>query len=207
MSRVVVVDDHPVFRKGLIALLRASGFDVVGEAASGPEAIEIVDRERPDVVLMDLGLPEMGGVTATERITAAYPGLRVVVITLYDDEESVRAALESGASGYVIKEASPDQIIAAIRAAEAGALWLGSGVPRPGYSAPERAAATLPGLTRRESGIAELIGKGLTNQAIAERLGLSTKTVANYVSIILLKLGADDRIEAARIVRESLDRR
>jgi DNA-binding NarL/FixJ family response regulator len=207
VNRVVVVDDHPVFRKGLIALLRASDFDVVGEAASGQEAIDVVDQLRPDVVLMDLGLPEIGGITVTERITAAHPDLRVIVITLYDDEESVRAALHSGASGYVVKDASPDQIIAAIQAAEAGALWLGSGVPRPGYSAPQRTAPTLSGLTRRESGIAELIGKGLTNQAIAERLGLSTKTVANYVSIIILKLGANDRLEAARIVRESFDRR
>lgn len=101
-----------------------------------------------------------------------------------------------------MKQAAPDQIIAAIRAADAGALWIGSGVPRPGYTATARPNATLPGLTRRESAIAELIGKGLTNTTIANRLGLSTKTVANYVSIIILKLGATDREEAARIVRE-----
>jgi DNA-binding NarL/FixJ family response regulator len=205
MSRVVVVDDHPVFRKGLIALLRASDFDVVGEAASGQEAIEVVDQQRPDVVLMDLGLPEMGGIAATERITTAHPHVRVVVITLYDDEGSVRAALDAGASGYVVKEASPDQIIAAVGAAEVGALWLGSGVPRPG-SAPAAPVATLPGLTRREAVVAELIGKGLPNPAIAERLGLSAKTVANYVSIIMLKLGAEGRLEAAQIVREWHDR-
>lgn len=104
-----MVDDHPVF-KGLIALLRASDFDVVAEAASEAEAIDVVDQQPPDIVLMDLGLPEMGGITATERITAAHPDLRVVVITLYDDEASVRAALESGASGYVVKHASPDPL-------------------------------------------------------------------------------------------------
>jgi DNA-binding NarL/FixJ family response regulator len=201
MSRVVVVDDHPVFRKGLVALLRASDFEVVGEAASGSEAVEVVAEHRPDVVLMDLGLPETGGIVATERITAAYPHIRVVVITLYDDDGSVRAALDAGASGYVIKEASPDEIIAAIGAAQSGARWIGSGVPLPG-SAHSSPAATLPGLTRRESAIAELLGKGLTNPAIAERLGLSAKTVANYVSIVLMKLGAEDRLEAARIVRQ-----
>jgi DNA-binding NarL/FixJ family response regulator len=181
--------------------LRACDFDVVGEAGSGNEAIEIVSRERPDVVLMDLGLPDMGGVMATQHITAADPKVRVVVITLYDDDESVRNALEAGASGYIVKDANPDQIIAAIGAAELGALWLGSGVPRHGVAA-ARADPTLPGLTRRETAIAELIGKGLTNPMIAERLGLSTKTVANYVSMILLKLGAQDRLEAAMIVRE-----
>ncbi|MPZ74578.1 MAG: response regulator, partial [Nitriliruptorales bacterium] len=93
---------------------------------------------RPDVVLMDLGLPEMGGIVATERITAAYPDVRVVVITLYDDEDSVRAALDAGASGYVIKEASPDQIIAAIGAAQTGARWIGSGVRFPGRHPPAR---------------------------------------------------------------------
>jgi DNA-binding NarL/FixJ family response regulator len=201
MTSVVVVDDHPVFRRGLITLLRACNFDVVGEAGSGNEAIEVVSRERPDIVLMDLGLPDMGGVMATQHITAANPNVRVVVITLYDDEESVRNALEAGASGYIVKDANPDQITAAIGAAELGALWLGSGVPRPGAPA-ARADPTLPGLTRREAAIAELIGKGLTNPMIAERLGLSSKTVANYVSIILLKLGAQNRLEAAKIVRQ-----
>jgi DNA-binding NarL/FixJ family response regulator len=160
----------------------------------------VVSRERPDVVLMDLGLPDMGGVMAIQHITAANPKVRVVVITLYDDE-SVRSALEAGASGYIVKDANPDQIIAAIAAAELGALWLGSGVPRPGAPV-ARADPNLPGLTRREAAIAELVGKGLTNPMIAERLGLSTKTVANYVSIILLKLGAQDRLGAAKIVRE-----
>lgn len=204
MTRVVVVDDHPVFRKGLIALLRASDFDVVGEAGSGLEATEMVALLLPDVVLMDLGLPEMGGITATERIVATHPDVRVVVITMYDDDESVRAVLEAGASGYVVKDSSPDQIIAAVGAAELGALWLGSGVPRPG-SVGQPPVSALPGLTRRETTVAELVGKGLTNRAIAERLGLSAKTVANYVSIVTLKLGATDRLETARIVRESQD--
>jgi DNA-binding NarL/FixJ family response regulator len=95
--------------------LRACDFDVVGEAGSGNEAIVVVSRERPDVVLMDLGLPDMGGVMAIQHITAANPKVRVVVITLYDDDESVRNALEAGASGYIVKDANPDQIIAALR--------------------------------------------------------------------------------------------
>jgi DNA-binding NarL/FixJ family response regulator len=113
MTSVVVADDHPVFRKGLITLLRACNFEVVGEAGSGNEAIEVVSRERPDIVLMDLGLPDMGGVMAPQHITAANPKVQVVAITLDDDEESVRNALEAGASGYIVKDANPDQIIAA----------------------------------------------------------------------------------------------
>ncbi|KRC61733.1 LuxR family transcriptional regulator [Agromyces sp. Root81] len=207
MSRIVVVDDHPVFRKGLVALLRASDFEVVGEASSGTEAIAVVLDTRPDLVLMDLGLPELGGVAATERIVAELPEVPVVVITLYDDEQSVRAALQAGASGYVVKQAPPEQIIAAIEAALAGALWIGAGVPRPGFggSAPEPHA--MLGLTPRETAIAELMSRGLANPVIAERLHLSTKTVANYVSLILVKLGADDRRAASRIVRESRDAR
>ena len=131
--RAVVVDDHPVFRKGLVALLEANGIDVAGEAENGLQAIEVVAAARPDVVLMDLGLPELGGVEATERIVAEHPGIRVVVITLFDDEQSVRAALAAGASGYVVKQAPPEQIVAAVRAAADGALWLGAGVPRPSF--------------------------------------------------------------------------
>lgn len=207
MTRLVVVDDHPVFRKGLVALLRASDLEVVGEAGSGIEALAVVADTDPDVVLMDVTMPDLGGIEATERLLAEHPSLRVVVITLHEDEATVAQALRAGASAYVTKQSAPEQILAAIAAAESGALWLGPGVPRPltgGLSAAMTTTA-LPGLTARETVIAELIGKGLANPAIAERLHLSVKTVANYVSIVMLKLGADDRAEAARIVRAARD--
>jgi DNA-binding NarL/FixJ family response regulator len=199
MSRIVVVDDHPVFRKGLIALLRAEGHDVVAEAADGVEAVAVTAAELPDVVLMDLSMPLRDGFEATARITAAHPNTKVVVITLFDDEASVLQALDAGASGYVSKQADPDQITGAVDAVVRGAMWLGAGVARPAFSPPMTEA--LAGLTPREAMIADLVSRGLTNPMIAERLCLSTKTVANYVSTFMLKLGAADRGEAARIVR------
>lgn len=202
MSRVLVVDDHPVFRKGLAALLRANGFEVVGEAGNGLEALALVADVSPELVLMDVTMPELGGIEATEQILARSPETRVVVVTLHEDEETVSSALRAGASAYVTKQTEPEQIPAALRAAEDGALWLGPGVPRafPGAS-PTATPPTLPGLTPREAAIADLVSRGLTNPMIAERLHLSTKTVANYVSIAALKLGADDRAELAQLVR------
>lgn len=204
MSRIVVVDDHPVFRKGLVALLRAEGHDVVGEASDGTEAVAVVAADRPDVVLMDLSMPMLDGFDATERITARHPDTKVVVITLFDDEASVVRALEAGACGYVSKQAAPEQIIGAIDAALSGAMWLGAGVARPPLS--PAATKALPGLTPRELVIADLLSRGLTNPMMAERLCLSTKTVANYVSVVMLKLGAPSRDEAARIVRGARQR-
>ena len=201
MSRIVVVDDHPVFRKGLVALLRAEGHEVVAEASDGTEAVAVVAEELPDVVLMDLSMPTRDGFHATGEITARYPDIKVVVITLFDDEASVVRALEAGASGYVSKQAAPDQITGAIDAALAGAMWLGAGVARPPLSPATTEA--LPGLTPRETVIADLLSRGLTNPMMAERLYLSTKTVANYVSAVMLKLGAANREEAARMVREA----
>lgn len=211
MTRILIVDDHPVFRRGLSALLRASGFDVVGEAASGSEAVDLAAALRPDLVVMDLGLPDVGGMEATRRIVDARPEARVLVVTLYNDEHSVRAALAAGATGYLLKDSTAEQILGAVHAAVTGAHVLGQGVQaqdNAGWagawpeSAASQEAAQFDGLTRRESSVAELIGKGLSNQVIAERLGLSSKTVANYVSIVVLKLGADDRREAARVIRE-----
>lgn len=206
MIRVVVVDDHPIFRKGLVALLRASDLEVVGEAGTGLEALAVVDEAAPDVVLMDVSMPDLGGIEATEQLVVRHPDLRIVVITLFDDEATVARALRAGASAYVTKEASPEQILSAISAAASGALWLGPGVPRvlPGAGA-DAAISGMPGLTAREWAIAELVSRGLPNPVIAERLHLSVKTVANYVSIVTLKLGAQDRADAARIVRAARD--
>ena len=200
MTRIVVVDDHPVFRRGLTALLRAAGHDVVAEAADGQEAIAVVVELRPEVVLMDLSMPTRDGFDATAHLTARRPDTKIVVITLFDDEASVVRALDAGASGYVSKQADPDQILGAVDAVMSGATWLGAGVSRPAFAAtPE---IDLPGLTPRETVIADLLSRGLSNPMIAERLCLSTKTVANYVSSVMLKLGAADRGDAARLIRE-----
>lgn len=203
MIRLVIVDDHPVFRRGLVALSRASGMQVVGEAASAAEAAAVVDAVVPDVVLMDLGLPDDSGVAATARITARHASVRVVVLTMYDDELTVRRALDAGASGFVTKDAAPDQIIAAVRAVRAGATMLGPGVPLP--SAERLPDSDVPpgylSLTERERAVAQLLAQGLTNPILAARLGLSTKTVANYVSAVVLKLQARDRLDVARLMR------
>ncbi|WP_017793974.1 response regulator transcription factor [Leucobacter salsicius] len=211
MTRIVLVDDHPLFRKGLIALLRANNHEVVGEAASGLEAIQVVAREHPNLVIMDLSMPEMGGIEATEMLTAVDPNLRVVVVTLHDDEATVARALRAGASAYATKQATPEQILAAIDAATAGALWVGPGVPRAlarqehQTSSISPSPSMLPGLTPREGTIAGLVGRGLTNPMIAARLNLSVKTVANYVSTIALKLGADNRADLAMRIRVARD--
>ena len=166
MTRVMVVDDHPVFRRGLVALLRASGLEVVAEAASGEEAISVVERDSPDLILMDLGLPGIGGVAATAAITGAHPHIRVLVITQYDDETSVRSALDAGAAGYVLKQATADHILAAVAATQMGAQWLGSDVPRPSSrSADPATTLSTHGFTPREAAVAELIGRGFPNHS------------------------------------------
>ena len=204
-TTVIVVDDHPVFRSGVAALLEVNGYRVVGEAAGAGEAVELVRRLRPAIVLMDLGLPDGSGVTATERIVAEHPEVRVVVVTMFDDDGSVRAALQAGAAGYVVKDAGHAEIVAAVRAAELGAVVLGSGVSAPGSAVTFAEPVEDPfGLTRRERQVLDLVVRGLTNGQIAERLGLSGKTISNMVSAILAKMGVRDRVDAAALAREVL---
>lgn len=203
MTSLLIVDDHPVFRRGLVALLRASGFDIVGEAASVAEAIAVAIDRSPDVVVMDLGLADGSGITATASIRAARPATRVVVVTMYDDDGSVRAALDAGASGYVVKDASAEEVVAAVRAAEMGASLLGSGIAVPlaaeSFVRPEPLAEF--GFTPRERELVGLLGKGLSNPVMAERMGVSAKTVANYLTLVLVKLGAADRGQAIEMIR------
>lgn len=206
--RIMIVEDHPLYRKGLRALLGAvPEFDVVAEAADGQAAVEVARNARPDVILMDLQLPGQGGIAATREILADHPALKVLVVTLYQDDDSVFAALRAGARGYILKDSDEDDIERAVRAVAAGESLFGPAVaarllgwfaqPRP--SAPE----AFPDLTARERDILELLAAGHANGAIANRLSLSVKTVANNVSVILGKMQVMDRSEAIVRAREA----
>src|SRR5262245_43021301 len=200
--RVLVADDHPVFRQGLRALLGgAPDLAIVGEATTGEAAVALAEELRPDLVLMDLRMPGTGGVEATRRIVHASPPARVLVLTMFEDDASVFTALRAGARGYVLKDAEPQDLLRAVRAVGRGEALFSPGVAtriadffattRP--SAPKEA---FPTLSERERELLHLVAQGQSNAAIAARLSLSPKTVANYVSSVLGKLQVADRAEA-----------
>ncbi|SDG04492.1 two component transcriptional regulator, LuxR family [Pseudonocardia oroxyli] len=203
--RVLVVDDHRAFRSGVCALLRTDpGVLVCGEAASGEEAVAAVRAHHPDVVLLDLTMPGMGGVAAAERIVEASPHARVLVLSMADDDHSVLAALRAGARGYLLKGSGRAQILRAVRAVAAGEAALGPSVAaRLGaFLAPTPPPVDpFPELTARESDVLALLAQNLTNPQIAARMGIGDKTVRNHVSAIFGKLGVADRAGAAELVR------
>lgn len=208
--RVLIVDDHPLFRDGIRALLGSLlETETIGEASDGRTAVAMVDALTPDVVLMDLQLPEMHGIEATRRIVAVHPEVAVLVLSMSDDDESVFAAMRAGARGYVLKGADHDEIHRAIVAAAAGEAIFGPAVARrlmalftvPRTRGPGSDA--FPELTERELEILELIARGNANATIAERLGLTLKTIRNHVSSILNKLQVVDRATAIVRAREA----
>ncbi|MFI0412218.1 response regulator [Actinomadura sp. 3N508] len=208
--RVLLADDHPVYRDGLRLMLDSTGeVEVVGTAPDGTVAVEMAGRLRPDVVVMDLQMPRLGGVDATRRILAAYPETGVLVLTMHEDDESVFAAMRAGARGYLVKGADPDEILRAVAAVARGEVIFGPALAGrvSDYFARIAAAPSadepFPELTARERDVLELIALGLPNPAIAERLGLSPKTVRNNVSNVFAKLQVADRAEAILRARDA----
>jgi DNA-binding NarL/FixJ family response regulator len=201
--RVLIADDHLVVRRGMVALLSSlDGIEVVGEAADGVEAVREAQLTRPDVVVMDIQMPSMDGVEATRRLCAALPGIAVLVLTMFEDDETVLSAIRAGARGYLLKGAGQEEILTAIRAVTAGQLVVGPTVAArlvEHLSAPAPVVVPFPELTAREREILELVADGLGNTVIAVRLGLASKTVGNHVSAVLAKLGVATRAEAAQL--------
>ncbi len=202
MIRVLIADDHPVFRFGLRTLLKADpAMEVVGEAANGEEAIAQASRLSPNVILMDLNMPGVNGIEAVRRILADQPQVHVLVLTMFDDDDSVFAAMRAGARGYLLKGAEGGETLQAIRVVSSGEaifsptiaqrLMQYFGAPRP-FSPSQ----PFPDLTEREREVLALIARGYTNQAIAEQLVISSKTVSNHISAIFSKLQVTSRLEA-----------
>jgi DNA-binding NarL/FixJ family response regulator len=208
--RILIAEDHPLFRKGVISLLSSvPDFEVVGEATTGEEAVVRAEQLQPDVVLMDLQMPEVNGIEATRRILQESPNIRILMVTLFEDEDSVFMALRAGARGYVLKDAHEEEMLLAIRAVGKGEAIFSPAVAirvlayfaaSPPGGAPPQA---FPTLTDREREILNLIAQGHPNPSIARQLSLSTKTVGNYVSNIFTKLQVSDRAQAIIRAREA----
>ena len=207
--RILVADDHRLFRDGVRALLGSlPGFEVVAEASSGEEAIEAARRADPDVVLMDVQMPGLNGLDATRRILAERPSTGVVVVTMYEDDELVFAALRAGARGYVLKGAGQEQLLRAVRAVARGEALYGPGVAARMLqffrtSRRDLPLNAFPDLTEREREVLDQIARGRGNAEIARALGISGKTVRNHVSNVLGKLAVTDRTQAALKAREA----
>jgi DNA-binding NarL/FixJ family response regulator len=206
---VVVVDDHGLYRAGLVSLLRESGVTVLAEAASGPEGVETTVRERPDVVLMDVNLPGFDGIEAVRRLAEAAPEVQAVVLTVLADESTVVEALRAGAAGYLLKETSVDDMLPGLRAVAAGESLLSPSVAR---KLVHRLRAEHPSpadpaleMTERERQVLALLADGRNNREIAEALFISQNTVKSHVSNLLEKLGVGNRVQAVvRAYRDGL---
>ncbi len=218
--RVLLVDDHAILREGIRYLLSASGeVEVIGEAQDGIEALEMVERLKPDAVLMDIAMPRMNGIEATTELKKRHPDLPVLILSMYDSEEYVLPILRAGAAGYVLKRAAAQELVSALKAVTSGQVILhpdvartvmdnlqeqGSG-PGPG-PAPRGAAeaqAQLAQLTEREREVLTLIAHGLTNQQIAERLFISIKTVQAHRANLMEKLDLHDAVELTKFAIKS----
>jgi DNA-binding NarL/FixJ family response regulator len=215
--RLLLADDHRLFREGVASVIeRAPDIELVGQAATGEDAVRLVAELNPDVVLMDLQMPGAGGIAATGRIVKAHPSMGVIVLTMFEDDELVFAAIRAGARGYVLKDADRGSLLRAIRAVANGEALLGHVVAQrvlqhfAGATTapveppkPEGAIRAIEGLTPRESEVLHLIARGVRNRDIAEQLVITEKTLSNHISNIFSKLQVADRAEAIVRAREA----
>jgi DNA-binding NarL/FixJ family response regulator len=205
--RVLIADDHPVVRRGMSALLASlDGLEVVGEAATGEEALREAQLSRPDVVVMDIQMPAMDGVEATRRLAVLLPDVAVLVVTMFEDDETVVSAMRAGARGYLLKGAEQEEILTTIRSVAAGQVVMAPGVAARliGHlgPAPAPAAPPFPGLTGRELEVLDRVARGHSNARVAADLALAPKTVANHLSAVFTKLAVSGRTEAVILARE-----
>ncbi|GHJ43428.1 DNA-binding response regulator [Catellatospora sp. TT07R-123] len=210
MTRVLLVDDQALVRSGFTMILRSAGLDVVGEAADGLEAVKLARALRPDVILMDIRMPALDGLEATRRILAESPQPRVIMLTTFDLDRYVYAALAAGASGFLLKDVTPEHLVNAVRLVSTGDALLSPSITRrlvqrfaqPGGDQPQ-VPADLSTLTPRELEVLRLVGRGLSNSEIAASLTLSEATVKTHVARIFAKLDLRDRAQAVVVAYET----
>jgi DNA-binding NarL/FixJ family response regulator len=210
LLRVVIADDQALVRAGFRLILEeVGGFQVVGEAADGDQAIAAVRRHRPDLVLMDVRMPNLDGIEATRRILSGGASCRVVILTTFDLDEHVFAALRAGASGFLLKDASPEQLVASLRILAGGEALLAPSITRrliERFAAPDMgpaASQVLSTLTEREREVLVLVGRGLSNDELADELHVSESTIKTHVGRVLAKLGLRDRVQAVVFAYEN----
>jgi DNA-binding NarL/FixJ family response regulator len=209
VTRVVVVDDQELVRSGFALILERAGLEVVGEAADGLEAVDVVAEAGPDVVLMDVRMPRLDGIEATRRIVSAHPATKVLALTTFDLDEYVYAAVRAGASGFLLKDVSPADLVHAVAVVARGDVVVAPALTRrlldryAGGPDPTTGPETLRGLSEREVEVLRLVARGLANAEIGQQLFLSEATVKTYVSRLLTKLDARDRVQLAVVAYET----
>lgn len=207
MSRILIADDHAIVRAGLRALIHAEkGFELTGEASGGIEAIDLVEKTHPEVLVLDLSMPDLDGIAVTRTLKEKFPDLKVLILTLHEDEALLKEAIRSGASGYILKKAAEAELILAIQTIMRGELYVDPsmvrvlvGKPIPANPVPIASGETL---TPRELDVLKLIVEGYTNRQIGEKLTLSVRTVDGHRANIAAKLGLHSRVDLVRYARE-----
>ena len=207
MIRVLIADDHAIVRTGLRALLNSEpSMELVGEATGGYEAIELAGKSNADILVLDISMPDLDGISVTKKIKSQFPDLRILILTVHEDEALLREAIRVGAAGYILKRAAETELISAIRAIIGGDLYVDPSMVRVLLSDEIKPIATLPEsaepLTHREKEILKLIVQGYTNRQTGEELSISTRTVEGHRANLVAKLGLHSRVELVRYARE-----